>query len=121
MEEITLNLNVILETLRLAVPISEITVVGGGAKGQIWRRIMADIYGTRILVPQVLEEAGSMGAAVIAGVGTGLFPDFHVIDRFVQIMDIQEPDPAAMQAYEPVKTLFDACYDALEPVFPMMK
>ena len=121
MEGITLNLNVILETLRLAVPISEITVVGGGAKGQIWRRIMADIYGTRILVPQVLEEAGSMGAAVIAGVGTGLFPDFHVIDRFVQIMDIQEPDPAAMQAYEPVKTLFDACYDALEPVFPMMK
>ena len=121
MEGITLNLNVILETLRLAVPILEITVVGGGAKGAIWRRIMADIYGTRILVPQVLEEAGSMGAAVIAGVGTGIFPDFHVIDRFVQITDVQEPDPAAAKAYEPVKALFDACYDALEPVFPMMK
>ena len=121
LEGITMNLCVILETLRASVPIDEITVVGGGAKGKGWQRIMADIYQTRILVPQVLEEAGSMGAAVIAGVGTGVFPDFRAIDRFLEIAHVQEPDPEAAKVYAPVKELFEACYRALEPVFPMMR
>ena len=121
LEGITLNLDIILETLRTSVSIDEITVVGGGAKGKAWQRIMADIYGTRILVPRVLEEAGSMGAAVIAGVGTGIYPDFRAIDRFLEIVHVREPDPEKAKAYQPVKELFEACYRALEPVFPMMR
>lgn len=121
LEGVTLNLSVILEILRTHVPITDIMAVGGGAKGRVWRQIMADIFGTRILVPRVLEEAGSMGAAVVAGVGAGLFDDFHAIDRFLEITDVQEPDPQAAAAYKPVKELFEACYQALEPVFPLMR
>ena len=121
LEGITMNLCVILESLRSAVPIDEITVVGGGAKGKVWQRIMADIYGTRILVPRVLEEAGYMGAAVIAGVGTGIYKDFHAIDRFLEIVQVQEPDPGTARLYGPVKERFEACYHALEPVFPLLQ
>lgn len=121
LEGITMNLCVILESLRSAVPIDEITVVGGGAKGKVWQRIMADIYGTRILVPRVLEEAGSMGAAVIAGVGTGIYKDFHAIDRFLEIVQVQEPDPGTARLYGPVKERFEACYHALKPVFPLLQ
>ncbi len=118
LEGVTLNLSVILDILRTQVDIREITVVGGGAKGEIWRQIMADVYDTRILVPSVLEEAGAMGAAVIAGVGAGLYKDFGAIQRFMDIAAVQEPDPEAVRAYEPVKKRFDACYEALKTVYP---
>lgn len=121
LEGVTLNLAIVLDILKTQVDIDEIMVVGGGAKGRVWRQIMADIYNTRIVVPAVLEEAGSMGAAVIGGVGTGIYKDFTAIDRFLEITDVQEPNPEAVKAYAPVRELFDDAYFALEKVFHKMK
>ncbi len=120
LEGVTMNLSVILDILRKQVPIEEILVIGGGAKGQIWRQIMADIYNAKIVVPTLLEEAGSMGAAVTGGVGVGLFKDFNVIDRFLEIRSEQRPNPEAVAAYKPVKELFDDSYFALLEVFNKM-
>ena len=61
-----------------------------------------------------------MGAAVIAGVGTGIYQDFHAIDRFLEIADVQEPDVSVYEIYRQEKELFDACYQALEPLFGRM-
>ncbi len=120
LEGVTMNLAIILDILKTQVDIDEIMVVGGGAKGRVWRQIMADIYNTRIVVPTVLEEAGSMGAAVIGGVGAGIYKDFTAIDKFLEISDVQEPNPEAVKAYGPVRELFDDCYFALEKVFHKM-
>lgn len=120
LEGVTMNLGICLDILRTQVDIDEILVIGGGAKGDVWRQMMADIYHAKISVPDLLEEAGSMGAAVIGGVGTGMFKDFQAIDKFISIRKTQEPDIAAAEAYKPVKELFDACYFALEDVFKKM-
>ena len=120
LEGVAMNLAIVLDILKTQVKIDEIMVVGGGAKGAVWRQIMADIYNTRITVPAVLEEAGSMGAAVIGGVGTGIYEDFTAIDRFLEIQAVHEPDPEAVKAYKPMRQLFDDCYFALEPVFSKM-
>ena len=64
LEGVTLNLNIILESFRKSIPIDELLVVGGGAKGALWCQMMADVYNARIKVPVLLEEATSMGAAV---------------------------------------------------------
>ncbi len=120
LEGVSMNLAIVLDILRTQVPIDEIMVVGGGAKGRVWRQIMADVYDTRITVPTVLEEAGSMGACVIAGVGAGIYKDFGAIDRFLKIEDVQEPDPAAVAVYKERRVVFDKCYDALTDVFPQL-
>lgn len=117
LEGITMNLAVVLDVLRTQLPIDEIMVLGGGAKGAVWRQIMADIWNARITVPALLEEAGSMGAAVNGGVGAGIFKDFSAIERFIQIDSIHEPSPGAKEAYKPVRELFDECYFALKDVF----
>ncbi len=117
LEGVTMNLAICLDILRTQIQIDEITVVGGGAKGAVWRKIMADVYNARIKVPSLLEEGSSMGAAVIAGVGAGIFKDFTAIDRFIEIKDIQNPDPETVRAYEPVKEAFNDCYFALEDTF----
>ncbi len=114
LEGVTMNLAVILDILKTKVDIEEIIAVGGGAKGAVWRQIMADVFDTRIAVPAVLEEAGSMGAAVIGGVGAGIFKDFNAIDRFVEIESVCEPNPEAVRTYAPIRELFDDCYFALE-------
>lgn len=117
LEGATMNLAIVLEVLRTQVPITEIMALGGGAKGSVWRQIMADIYNADILVPSTLEEAGSMGAAVIGGVGVGLFADFSSVDRFIEIKAKHLPSPDAVRIYAPVKEKFDACYLALKDVF----
>ena len=120
LEGVTLNLNIILESFRKSIPIDELLVVGGGAKGPIWCQMMADVYNARIKVPALLEEATSMGAAVTGGVGVGLFKDFTAIDQMIQINRVIEPDPAAVAAYGPVKETFETCYQALLPVYEYM-
>ncbi len=117
LEGVTMNLAIILDILRKQVRIDEMLVIGGGAKGEVWRQIMADIYNARVIVPNVLEEAGSMGAAVTGGVGVGLFKDFSVIDQFIQTNAVHMPNPEAVAAYQPVKERFNDCYHALKDVF----
>lgn len=120
LEGVTMNLSICLDILRTQMDIKEITVVGGGAKGAVWRQIMADIYNARIKVPSLLEEGSSMGAAVIGGVGTGIFKDFTAIDRFINIESVHTPDSGAVEAYGPVKEAFESCYFALEDAFKKM-
>jgi xylulokinase len=81
---------------------------------------MADIYEAEILRPNYLEEATSMGAAVIAGVGCGLFPDFSAAERFTVVEERTAPDPSSFPEYRRMKVLFDDCYGALAPLFPRM-
>ncbi len=120
MEGVTMNLGVILDILRQHISIEEILVIGGGAKGKVWRQMMADVYNARIKAPALLEEATSMGAAVTGGVGVGLFQDFDAIERFLDVSHVHEPDPEAVKAYGPVKELFEMSYQALLPVYARM-
>lgn len=120
LEGVTMNLGVILEILRKNIDIDEILVIAGGAKGAVWRQMMADVFNARIKAPAMLEEANSMGAAVTGGVGVGLFESFDAIDRFLDIVHVHEPDPEAVRAYAPVKELFELCYQSMLPVYERM-
>ena len=75
LEGVTMNLSICLDILRTQMDIKEITVVGGGAKGggvetDHGRYIQCQNQGSILL-----EEGSSMGAAVIGGVGTGIFKE----------------------------------------------
>jgi len=120
LEGITLNLNIILDIYKQHRELKELLVIGGGAKGKIWRRIMADIFNIPILKPNVLEEATSMGAAVTGGVGVGLFKDFHVIQRFIQVEETQYPDPINNAVYQKLMPIFDASYYALLDIYQQL-
>ncbi len=117
MEGVSYNLGMIVDIFRRHVPIDEVTVIGGGAKGRVWLQMMADIYGVPVHRPNCLEEATSMGAAVVGGVGVGLFKDFEVVERFFRIEETFEPDPEARRKYDKIKPLFDRAYLSLEGLF----
>jgi sugar (pentulose or hexulose) kinase len=58
-----------------------------------------------------------MGAALLAGVGTGLYEDLEAaIQRTVQVTTRTSPEPAAAAHYLEQRSMFNATYDALEPL-----
>lgn len=75
MEGVTFELKWALEEIQAAgVHASELTMVGGAARSVIWPRLVADITDRTVRVP-ASGEAASRGAAILAGLGTGLFSD----------------------------------------------
>ena len=112
-----MNLSICLDILRTQIPVDEITVVGGGAKGKVWRQMMADVYNAKVSSLSVLEEGNSMGAAVLGGVGVGLFKSFRAINRFIEVKETCLPDPRNVEAYLPVKETWEIYYEALKDAF----
>lgn len=123
MEGVGYNLNMILEAFNKSEKrISELIVLGGGARNPAWLQILSDIFGLPLNVPNYLEEAASMGAAITAGVGIGAFADFSVIDKFLQNVSRFEPlaNDGDRAVYLEMQARFDECYHALEPIFNKM-
>lgn len=79
--------------------------------------MMADIYQTEIKIPNYLEEATSMGVAILAGIGAGLFKDFSVTDRFIRIDKKVSPIAANVEKYKELIAVFDKTYDHLKAVY----
>ncbi len=120
MEGVAFNLKVIREALKSEdASIRSMRAVGGGAESPLWRQILADIFGEAVQVPALLEGANPLGAAVIGGVGVGLFADFGVVDRLNPIVQVQEPvaDPEVRERYARLFGVFEQAYRALLPVF----
>ena len=116
-EGISMNLGLIVDIFRQHVPIDSITVIGGGALSNVWTQIMADANNTEIRIPNYLEEATSMGAAILGGIGVGVYPDFEVIDRFIKINKVLHPAHENVEKYKALKPLFDEAYFALCGVY----
>lgn len=121
LEGVTMNLRVILEAFgSQGARIEAMRLIGGGARGRFWNRMMADVYGLPVHRLAVLEEATSMGAALTGGVGVGLYPDFSMIETMNPVTEVIQPDPVAQVAYERILPIFEAAYQSLVPVYDMM-
>ena len=96
--------------------IENLILIGGGARNKIWQQILADVFGVPTLVPNYLEEATSMGAAITAGVGIGAF-GFDAVDKFIKIKEENMPNPELSAKYSEMKVLFEDAYCSLELMF----
>jgi xylulokinase len=90
----------IIDTLpAIDIPIHEYRPVGGGSKSDSWVQLCADIMGAPFVRPRV-SEAGALGAAIMAGVGSGLFASFpEAVSAMVQPERTFEPNPAQTRRY----------------------
>ena len=86
--------------------VQKIVAVGGAVRNQFWMQNKADVTGKVIEVP-ALEEATTLGVALLAGIGLGLYRDEH--DAFQQTYQegrIYEPDPKRQNEYEDYYRIF---------------
>lgn len=121
LEGISMNLRTILQSfLDANARIDEVILIGGGAKGELWRQILADIFGRPTLRPRLLDEATSLGAAVAGGVGVGLFHDFSIVKQRIEIVNRHVPNPEAQAVYNRLYPIFLETYTALVPIFDQL-
>ena len=116
-EGIALNLRIILDVFRQAEKIGEVTLIGGLAQGEIIRQILADVFEADVKMPNRVQEATSIGAAVTAGVGAGLLKDFSEVSRFAATRRKTAPNPENARAYRAFMPVYNRAYNQLIPVF----
>ena len=88
----------------------------GGAKSALWRQIVADMFD--IPVAYMKESKGApVGNAILAGVGTGVFKDFSVVEDWVHFSDTHQPDPKIHAEYEKYYEIFCRLYGEVAPEF----
>jgi xylulokinase len=117
LEGVSMNLGLILNIFRNHVPIDAVTMIGGGARSGVWRQMLADVFACPVRPLNYLEEATSMGAAVIGGVAVGLFSSFDVIDRFVRLEEAALPRAEQAAVYAALMPIFEKAYRSLIDVY----
>ena len=104
----------------LGIKVEKSTIVGGGAKSLLWRKIAANILNIRLEFP-ASEEGPSMGGAMLAAVACGEYPDVETAcSRIVSITGFEDPDPVLAAKYEKRYQQFRKIYPALKSVFPQI-
>jgi len=97
--------------------IRQVRVSGGGARSPLWRQILADVLGSELVTVNTTEGA-AYGAALLAGVGAGLWPDGETACReTVQVTGSTTPDADAVVVYEQAYGVYRELYPALKGTF----
>jgi len=101
----------------LDVPVRRVRVGGGGARSPLWRGIQAAVY-NHAVETVVAEEGAAYGAALLAGVGAGVWPSVDAAcDAVVRTKDVTAPDAAAVAVLDRRYAEFQRVYPALRSVY----
>ncbi len=94
-----------------------VRISGGGAKSELWRRIVASALG--VAVEQVNStEGAAFGAALLAGVAASAWPDVQAAcRRTITVTGSDQPDAAWEERYRAAHAVYRDLYPALSPTF----
>jgi xylulokinase len=100
-------------------PVTRVIASDGGAASGLWMRIAAGVLGRPV---QLLHgHPGScLGAAYVAGMGIGAFPDWAQITRFVAPAGVVQPDTAWVARYDALYPLWRDVYERLRTLYPAL-
>jgi xylulokinase len=98
----------------LGIPVSAIRLGGGGARGPLWRKIQAGIYGQAVEV-LTAEEGGAFGSALMAGVGARHWANLdEACGQAIEVAQRIEPEPGDLAAYKAGYAKWRKLYPALK-------
>ena len=104
------NALILREFEKAGQPLTDIRLTGGGAKSDLWSQIQADVYG-RAVSKLAEDEAGLLGAAILAGVGAGIFETIDAgVESMVKTTNRFEPDERRHDVYLDILRRFEDLY-----------
>ncbi len=118
LEGVSYGLRDSLEIFReMGVEPTQIRLSGGGARSAVWRQIQADIYGRECVLINI-DEGPAFGVALLAGVGTGLYPSVQsACAQTISVVTRVAPDAAAGAVYARYYPIFRKLYANLQDDF----
>jgi len=123
MEGVVFALRDCLEVFKeLGIKIEQVIASGGGAKSRVWRQMQADVFNKEISITQSIEQA-AMGAAILAGIGVGIYKDVEEGCRKVVKLKGEKVKPITenVDIYNKQFVIYKSLYQDLKGVFKRSK
>ena len=100
----------------LGLDIERSTIVGGGAKSPLWKKMIANIMDISLDVPEN-EEGPSLGAAMLSAVGCGAYKDVNeAAEHIVKVRETLEPQKELVKRYDEKYHIWREYYPALKDI-----
>ena len=114
MEGVVLEIRDMFEQWRDAgLQVDCLRIGGGATRSALWNQIQADVYGRPVETLRV-GESTSLGAALMGGVGAGVFASIEEgVAAMVHVTDRIEPNPESHRRYEELYQAYTQAYDGL--------
>ncbi len=98
------------------IAVEQFRLIGGGAKGRLWRQILCDVLATPLTC--TMDNDSSLGSAMMAGVTVGMFSDWQdSVDRCVVVADTVCPKEENIPVYDKGFETYRKIVRALMPVY----
>jgi xylulokinase len=116
-EGVCFALNSCLEVMvECGAPARNMMLVGGGARSGLWPDILASVYGITTQVHRTPGETTSLGAAIAAGVGVGLFNSYADAAGMISARSTHPVNPQWQKAYREVYAIWSDIYGQIKPL-----
>jgi xylulokinase len=118
MEGVAYSARLLFESLELSACLKPTTInhSGGGSASDIWCQIRADVLGRSIQRTES-RDAGVLGAALMAGVGAGIFPSLaFAVKQFILMDQVFTPNASEANRHERRFAAYKKLYEQLKPV-----
>jgi xylulokinase len=118
-EGVAYNLRWILEIMghKFGWQQNVIRIIGGGARSDAWLQIIADVTGKRVEKVANPQQAGAVGAALVAAIGLGVYPDFQALKEVIQVTRTFEPRAENAAVYDELFDAYKKVYRALKGIY----
>ncbi len=100
-----------------SLPVHDLMLTGGGAKSGLWPDILAAVFGVETRVHSQPGEATSLGAAIAAGVGAGVFSSYAEAAGMVKARSRHAVNPAWAEIYRKHYPIYARMYERMKPLF----
>jgi len=117
LEGVAYSMKDCLSTLEeLGIAPTEAVAIGGGAKSELWRQILADMLNMPLTTVENVDS--SLGSAMMAGVAVGVFESHEqAVERCVRVTGVTHPDPEGAAFYDRQFQLYKQIQQALAPIY----
>jgi xylulokinase len=114
LEGVAFSLRAALQVIGEMTPVHQLLATGGGARSSLWLPILADVLQTELIAPKA-EEGAAYGAAILAMVGVGAYPNLEAAFKMLP-QDSNTVQPQANPVYEAGFKRYELLYEALKAV-----
>ena len=91
--------------------------VGGSAKSKVFCRILADVLGKEVQVPESPQNAAAAGAAIVCGLGLGIIKSVQDAKAMINVSSVYTPDDTVRNVYDNMYQVFKRLYDRNKKMF----
>ncbi len=92
------------------ITVGEMMACGGGSSSPLWRQMLADTFGCSVITA-ASNEGGALGAAILAGVGAGLYGSVgEACGDIIKVKNICEPIAENSKRYDELYAIYTNLY-----------